>query len=509
MKRKTKIYNWLNGSSPSINKQALWDAVANHAEVDYGHGPSVTGGGNGGMFFDTAVTTPATNDGEVKSLKAFGQNKPSPANLVYKGTTALTPTNALLWWKDLRNTMYPTYFDFGNFNKGLRMINGALNTTYFESDPGSFTAKVRPIDLIYVFVYLPDIADEGFNGIKSIAHDHVSFIDGYSPDINLTGGNPAVYNYKPYERNIVRLNIDGAGNFKVWINTVPDATDSNPTFSGSGIVWTTTEWWWGTNSHVLTSYLHTFFTKFGTFSSAAIASIYSNLLQIWPLGKPAYPLITEMYYADASTWDGTGKAWRQGRGKSTVFSGGNGVAGTHRYMWYYFDSGDATLFPSGDGVLTNHRQVPGSVSIATMAGGNSLDQVSVDGFNLMSAPVAFSVNVATTADLIVTNINAAQTKYFAQHRASSGVILLHPIGLGCNNYSAGVVTPSATGFTPTKIDYPRAQDLVRTTFAGAGQIFSGVAGAGTIRIKGITFPFDSVATPGEPIPSGWILDNII
>ncbi len=490
----------------NVDKQLLWDAIA-ATYMTYGHGAGTTDA-QGKFYKETTITTPVINGDEIKGLKAIGTNKPSPANLLFKGNTALTPTNALVWWKDLRLTgLYPMYFDNGNFDKYMEIINGPLNTSYFESDAGSFTAKTRPMHRFIVLRYKPHIADEGVNRFKTVstANHHVEFIDGYTPDVVLPNGTDLV----PYVINIVEIEIDNAGVTRVWINN-PDAANNSPTYNTTGIVFSTTEWIWGTSSHALTCDLYADWIREGSlYSTAERADIYAKLQAIWSItAKPFYPFITELYYGDSSTWDGTAKSWRAGRGKTPVFSGGNGVQGTTLYMWYYFQGGDAALFPSADGVLTNHRQVPGALIIGTIASGNSITACDVDGFALIGSAVNFVTSATATADALVTAINAFQTKYFAK-RAGTATIQLHPQGLGCNLYSAGVVSITGSGFTPTKINYPRVQDLVRTSFAVNGQIFSGIEGTAAISVMCVAFPFDSIGTPGRPQGGRWILDNIV
>lgn len=485
----------LSGTT-GIDKQVAWDTIAGIA--DLGHGPATTNG-QGGFFKETGLTNQCASGDECKGLRSFGINKPSTHNLPYAGNTSLTPTNALVWFKDLTITnIGPRFIDRGNWDKYLEAYNGPPNVFYYET-AGSFTAKTHPIDFIIALRYLPQTADEGVNRIKMInppATQKLSAIDGWSPDITLANGNT----YPFYEDCVARVLVRSDQTWEVWINGVSKGTGTATTFS-------TTEWIWGTNSHILGSHVRYNIVKFGTFTDPEVALIYANSQVIWPWNtKPSFPYIQEIHYGDATTFDSATKTWTPGRGKTVVFSGGTGTEGATKYIWYYFDSADSTLFPSADGVLTNHRQIPSSVNISTIASGNSVTQISIDGFNLMSTSVSFVTSSTATADAIVTNISANQTKYLAERRSTS--ILFHPIGLGCNNYSANAVTITASGFTPTKLDAPRSASLLRTTYAGTGQIFSGVAGSGTIKVTRITYPVDSAGTQGPPIPTAWILDNI-
>ena len=142
-----------------------------------------------------------------------------------------------------------------------------------------------------------------------------------------------------------------------------------------------------------------------------------------------------------------------------------------------------------------------------MSSGNSVTQISIDGFNLISGSVSWTTDLATTAAAIVSNINANQTAYFAKF-AGTGTIQFHPQGVGCNAYHINAVTITGSGFSPTKLDAPRSQDFVRTTYAVNGQIFSGKEGTNAISVMGVCFPFDSIGTAGTPLISRDIHDNI-
>lgn len=481
-------------------KQAAWDAIA--ALADYGHGVVQTTNGQGGVYKETALTNLCASGDECMGLKAFGANKPSPANLLYGGNLTLTPTSALCWWKDQGNitSLAPIYFDKGNWDRYLRMWNGPPNTSYYESNPGAFGAKTQPVDMFMCVRWIPQINDEGFGGIKVLTNntEKLSFIDSYTPDITLANG--VAYNH--YVDTLLRIQVKADNTYQVWMNGVSVGT-------GSGIAFSTTEEWWGTNSHVLGLHVRYRMWKYGAFSPTDVATIEANTQTIWPWNtKPSYPLLTELFYGDATVFNSTTKTWTLGLGKTSVFSGGNGIEGTHKYDWWYYQGGDATLFPSADGVLTNIRKIPCSVNIVTMGAGNSVTMISIDGVNMMSSSVSWTTDLATTAAAIVSNINAFQSGYLARYSAGTGTIQFHPKGLGCNAYKTDAVTITGSGFSPTKIDAPRGKNLVRTTYAATGQIFDGIAGTNAIQIMGIAYPFDSIGTPGDPLPSRIINDNI-
>lgn len=500
------IISWLNprvGNHPDVAKQTAWDAIA--AVSDLGHGVGVTTGGDGGCFRDTSLTIPCTGNDECLGLKSFGINKPNTHNLPYMGNTALTPATAVVWFKDLtQSTIAPRFIDRGNWDRYLECYNGPPNVCYYETASSISPNKTQPIDFVLALRYLPQTADEGVNRIKMInqpATQKLSAIDGWSPSITLANGN----HYPFYQDCVVRVLVRSDNTWQVWLNGVSVGT-------GTGTSFLTNEWIWGTNSHVLGCHIRYNVVKFGEFTGGEITSIYSNSQIIWPwAANPIFPYIQEIHYGDASNFNSTTKAWTPGRGKTRLFTGGTGTEGTTKWAWYYWDSGDAVLFPSPDQVLTNHRPIPGSINISTIASGNSVDQISVAAFdgtlNLLSGSVSFITSAAATADAIVANINAAQTRFLAR-RNSTATIQLHPQGIGSNNYATNVITITASGFTPTKIDPPRVETLIRTTYAAAGQIFDGVAGTGTIKISCITYPFDSAGTAGPAIPMAWTIDNI-
>lgn len=482
------------------DRQSLWDAIASTAH--YGNSVFPVTGGGGGAYKETAITNLCASGDECMGLKAFGSSKPTPSNLLFAGSTALHPDNALVIWKDFGNVnnLAPLYINDGGWDRYLRFWNGPPNIQYLESNPGAFTVKVQPVDMYMLVRWIPQINDEGFGGIKVLTNntEKLSFIDSYTPDITLANG--SAYNH--YTDSLLRVQVKADNTWQVWINGVSKGT-------GSGVAFSTTEEWWGTNSHVLGLHVRFRMWVYGAFSAGDVATIEANAQRIWPwTAKPTYPLLTELYYGDATTWDGSAKSWRMGRGKTVVFSGGNGVEGTHKFMWYYFEGGDATLFPSADGILTNIRQVPSSAFINTMASGNSLTQVSIDGTNLMSAPVTWTTDLATTAAAIVSNINAFQSGFLAVYKGT-GTIQFHPKGVGCNAYHTNAVTVTGSGFTPTKLDAPRSQDLVRTTYAVNGQIWFGKEGTNAISVMGVCFPFDSAGTAGTPLISRDIKDNIV
>lgn len=481
-------------------RQAAWDAIIALPSIDYWQGPRTTGG-QGGFWKETTFVNQCKAGDECYGIKSGGPNKPTPSDLLFAGTTSLTPANAQVPWKDDGNVtgLMPLFFDNGQFDKGLRFRNGPPNVGYYETNPGSFTPITQPIHIIKGIRYWPHTPDEttlrvGTTG-STTATERIRASDGWTPTIVLANGQ--TYNY--YIDNVEEVITRPDNTWQIYINGVSMGT-------GTGVSFSTNEWIWGTGSHNMQADIRYCLVKFGEFSATDRATILAKSQTIWPWAKPSYPFITDLYWGDNTTWDGTAKSWRAGRGKSTVFTGGTGTAGTHKYVWYWRDKGDATLFPSADGPLTNIRQIPASVNISTMAAGNSVSAIAMDGVNLCAPCATYATSVTVTADAIVTLINSNQTQYSAQRRGST--ILFHPQGVGSNVYHTNAVTITGSGFSPTKIDAPRGQDLVRTTYAVANQIFFGHEGDNVMQVECAITPFDSAGNPGPTIFTRVIDDNI-
>jgi hypothetical protein len=478
------------------NKLAYWDAITRIS--DLGHGP-LTIDGQGGFFKETTNTTLCENGEEIKGIRSFGINKTSTHNLPYAGNTSLTPANAKVWFKDLTTTnIGPRYIDNGGWDKYADIYNGPANVAYYET-AGSFTTKTEPLDFITFLWYSPQTPDEGVNRVKALnppATQKLSAIDGWAPDIVLADGN----NYIPYQNNVARILVRADNTWQVWVNGVSKGT-------GTGVGFSTTEWIWGTNSHALGVHLQANIAKFGEFTSDEINTIYTNAQLIWPWATdPKFPFIKEIHYGDATTFDTSTKTWTPGRGKTTSFVGGTGTEGSTTYAWYYYSTTDATRFPIAS-PIDNHVQIPASINISTIASGNSVTQISIDGFNLMSGSVSYVTSASATADAVVSNVNAFQSRFVAT-RTSTATILFYPNGTGSNNYAANDITSTTSGFTDTELDAPRGASLNRTTYAVAGQIFDGHEGDNTINIMRVTYPIDNIGTPGPPQASDYIRDNI-
>lgn len=478
--------------SPSDSyKQALWDEMVPLFHLI--HGAARTTDGQCGAYTETSGTTLCASGDEVKFLKSGGSNKPSTHNLPYAGNLSLTPATATVWFKDLtRDNIGPRYIDNGNWDKYLDFINGPAAAGYFET-AGSFTAIEEPIDIFIELWYPPQTPDEGVNRVKMLtapSTQKLSAIDGWSPAITVANGN----HYPFYQNSLTRILVRTDKTWQVWINGVSVGT-------GTGVDFSTTEWIWGTNSHVLGSHVRYMGYKLGEFTAGELNTIYTNTNLIWPSGDvdPSFPFIKEIHYGDASVWNGTNKTWEPGRGKTKEFVGGNGIEGATKYMWYWA--------LASDDVIAVHYQIPASVDINGIGSGDIVTQIDMDGFNLMSAPVNYTTSVTATADLIVANIDANQTRYDAE-RTATGTILLHPIGVGCNLYTLNNVTTTETGFTAVDLDAPRGEFLDRDTYAVSGQVFNGHEGDNTRRTFRVTYPVDSNGLQGPPQATAIYIDNI-
>lgn len=490
---------WLDSNSPNAAKQAALDAMV--PMFDLIHSVQQTTDGQCGVFEDGAYLNLCESGDEIKGLKSGGSNKPSTHNLPYAGNTGLTPSNAHVWSKDFTTTnIGPRYIETSDKWSGFcEMINGPPLVSYFET-ASSFAVKTYPIEIWLCLRYQPQTQDEGTHGIKMIndpATQHLALIDDYTPAQHLANGT----HYPFYKISLTRVVIRADQTWQVWTNGVSIG-------SGTGQSHSTTEWIWGTSSHVLGSHVYWCGVKWGLFTDPQAIAIYNFSNTIWPVNTdPTFPYIKEIFYGDASCFNDPENRWEPGRGKVEAFVGGNGIEGNSTYSWYHFDLSNPTRFPSPDQVLSNHEQIPGYFNVTGMGTGDIVTQLSVDGFNLMSTPVAYTTSVTVTADLIVSNIDGAQTKYDAE-RTSAGTILLYPIGLGCNIWSPGVITNSVSGFVPTVVNFQRGRYLDRDDLVIDGHIFDGKAGNGAIKVARVTCPEDNTGKKGPCQCGAWAVDNI-
>lgn len=476
-------------SQSSINeqKQTAFDYIASIS--DHVIAVVKTSGGSGGVYSDAALTTDAVNGNNVLAIKAFGNNPGSVVNMPHANPTGFPVSSALVWWKDISgsSSITATLKVYDKFERFIDIKNAPLGVNQWETNPGSLSSnKVNPVDCIFELAYSPGVSYESL-AVPLLWKDEGGVLR--------VGGMLTSQATPYYTRNIYRFKIDGSGNGQVWLNGVSIFTTTGQSYS-------TNEFTLGTNSHTPFSKFYCSFTNFGTngYSNDQVSDIYSKLNVIWPTGNPSYPVLTDMWQGGFNSWNGT--AWQPGRTYTPVFTGGTGTAGTHLYQWYYWDANDATLFPSADQELTNHRQIPTSIDITSMASGNNVSVISIDGVNLMSSTVTWATSSTATAAAIVSNINAAQSNYLAVQRTSS--IQIHPVN---NNYRLDVIAFTASGFTPTIVQSGKSSTLTGSTYNVLGQIYNGHFTDATIKTMCIITPRDSNGVLGEPIMTGWTAKN--
>lgn len=477
-------------------KIVAYDSITRFANVSLWHGPENTVS-EGGFYTDTGLTTLCADGQLIQGLKSGGNSKPSTHNLPFAGSLPSVAT-AKVWYKDLFNTVGPTYFNHGQWDKGMRVHNGPANTEYFET-AGTFSSnKTHPIDIYKVIRYRPNTPDEGVNRMKprnsTPATERVEEQDGFTPDIATANGSHLVY----YVVNLIRTTVQADGSWTEYTNGVLLGSGS-----AGATAFSTNEWIWGTSSHAMDCDIMWTGVKWGIFSASEAAIIERNAAIVWPQTTPKYPFLTDAYQGDATVFNGTTNVWSW---PSVAFIGGNGTQGTTLFMWFCFDSGDVTMFPNAD-VLENHLQIPPSVNISTIASTNSVTSIDIDGVLMCSPCGTFATSATATADAMVTTINAYQTAFTAQ-RKSTATIRFWPTGTGCNNYAVNDITIVGSGFSPTSLDAPRGATLDRDTYAVPGQIFDGHEGDNTIKIARMCKPCDSNGVCGEWQSSRWVPDNI-
>lgn len=480
----------LSYSTTLGTKQADFDAIA--AIPDIFISPIPTSSGQGGVFKDIALTQPAVNNGDpVLGLKMFGNNPPTVLNLIQKGTTYARTEPMYHNNKGGTGILSGVFVDRGNFDKSLQVFNSALNMGYLETDPGSVTPFTFPIDIIVALKHETRTPDESAHGLfkyESVSGGRISIF-----------GKLASAGYTPYEDQVVRFFADAGGNWEIWKNGVSIGTGTGAVAPG------TTEYIISTNSHADHHKLRFIAYKIGgQFTAPQINTIYTKSQALWPWNvKPPYPYIDNLYQADFNIVSGGN--FEFGAGRATTFTGGNGVPGPHRYQWYYADTQDATLFPGADYRFRVTRQVPATININTMVGGNSISAINMDGINLLGATVNFTTNTATTLTAIAAAINSGPQNTNFLGYVRNGVVQVHILN---NNWRPDVLTLSTSGFTPTLIQTPRTKQLNRTTYSTAGQIYDGTKLTdSTVWLMCAITPYDSVGTAGEEIYSAWYLSN--
>lgn len=104
------------------------------------------------------------------------------------------------------------------------------------------------------------------------------------------------------------------------------------------------------------------------------------------------------------------------------------------------------------GGLTLATVAAGAVDLNDMGSGDSLDTLTVDGTNIMTAAITYATSLAVTARLVAININAnSQTSgYWA--RIKPGATDWIQIFRNNGGSTAATVSGTDTGFTPAYVD---------------------------------------------------------
>jgi hypothetical protein len=480
---KIKTFDWWAGTTvdPNAAKQAQFDAVV--ALGDYVISPIPTGTGNGGAYKETTLTTRASINGDVVlGLKAFGNNPYSITNLPFTGT--ILNKSAYTVWNNNRNTstfLAPYFVDRGGFDEWLQFHNSVIGSANFETNAGSLSpALSRPLDVVWAVRFIPKTSFEGAGFFK----DQGGIIRFNAT----TGALDGSVGFNNYQDQVIRLYIDAAGAWQMWKNNVSIG-------SGTGANVTDNEILIGTVSHVMEHHMRLLMIKKSQFTAGELTTIYTNLQAIWPWAKPTYPLIDNLHQGGFGIL--SGNQYIPGNGRATTFTGGNGTFGSEEVQCFYVDTNDVTLFPGGDVPFACNRQVPATLNISTMGAGNTVNQITMDGVNLLSSAVSFNTNTATTAANIVTAINSGPQSANFFGYVKNNVVQVH---IKNNNYRPDVLAASVTGFTPTIVQTVRTRGgLNKTIHNAAGQIFDGYAFDGTIRVFWAITPIDSGGNRGETI----------
>ena len=469
--------------NPLAAKQALFDAIV--ALGDYVISPIPTASLQGGAFTDQAFTTRASNNNSVVlGLRAFGNNPYSITDLPFTGT--VLNKSAYNVWNNNRNSssfLAPYIVDRGNFDKWLQFHNSVIGSAYYETNPGSISPTLsRPIDIIFALRYIPKTSFETAGFFK----DQGGIIRFNAT----TGALDGSVGFNDYQDQVLRVYIDAAGNWQMWKNNVSIGT-------GIGANVTDGEILIGTVSHVMEHHMRYLMIKRTQYTAGELNTIYTNSQSLWPWTNPAYPMVSNLWQGGFGILNGN--AYIPGNGRVTTFTGGNGTEDVSKreVQCFYVDTSDVTHFPGGDVPFASNRQVPCTLNINTMASGNTVNQITMDGVNLLSSPVSFNTNVATTAANIVSAINSGPQSANFFGYLKNNVVQVHILN---NNYRPDVLAASTTGFTPTIIQTVRTiNGLNKTVYNGAGQIFDGYAFGGGIRVFWVIKYYDTNGLAGEAI----------
>lgn len=103
----------------------------------------------------------------------------------------------------------------------------------------------------------------------------------------------------------------------------------------------------------------------------------------------------------------------------------------------------------------------GTVTIVSASGGDQITNIQVNGINIMSAPVAFITDIATTAAAVVANINAytSTPNYTASiDPNNTNIIIINPLTGTGSSVNGFIVSPVVVGLTATSTDMSGGTD---------------------------------------------------
>lgn len=318
--------------------QALWDEIA--ALGDWVLAPFQTTAGDGGAYEESGLTTLVSDGSGVYGIKGFGNNVPSISNIIRESYT--DPSSADIWYSS--EGALPIYKDRGGFDKYIRIRNG--KNIRFATDPGSLSPSItRPYHHIEMMRIYPCPGNETTSFWKWQDGNKMRY---------LKGSLDSVIDANLFKDQLWEIKFDGSGNWVIYVDGVEDT-------SGSGEAPSSNEWYIGSNGHPLEHQFRFAMWKFGTFSAADLTTIRNNAASIWPAVVPSYPALDTIHVLTSSQWETVENVWDLTRNKTVVFSGGNGIEGTHDYQWYYWSSADTGTFPIGN-KLDEHLALSGATS---------------------------------------------------------------------------------------------------------------------------------------------------
>jgi hypothetical protein len=481
-------------------KQNAFDLIV--SQCDLIQTPFFTTYGRGGAFKETGLTNEARLDkDDILALRGIGNAIPNVPNLLFVGAAPLKSGNPV-WNNGLNpnSTLNATYlvnrdnlFAANNqnlFDRWLQFNNSTIGNSNFESNPGSISPTItHPINVII-----------GLRYTNKVEYETNTFFKDQGPNIRVDVTSGSLDTSTPFDAwqdQVIEFNIDGSGNWQIWKNNVSIAT-------GTGATLSRTELFLGTVSHVMQAHNRFIAYKFGgAFSASAREIIYRNAQICWPWTKPSFPYITNLHQGGFGSF--AGNTYTPGNGRTTTFTGGTGVAGTHGYQYFYYDLTDATLFPGGDAPYATSRMVPAVIDITAMATGNNISQISMDGTNLLSSTVTWATSSAATATALAAAVNSgpASSAWFAYVKDATAVQIHKKVF----TLAPDVMVVTSSGFTPTTIQIPHGSGFNTSTHNVLGGIFNGNFTNGNIRVSATIWPRDNTGFLGEPIPTDWTAKN--